>query len=103
MDVRALRRHRNERGPRGQARLGSSRSGEIRSVVDVEGQCGDHDARRVRLERRLEEAPALVVQDLVAALAGDDLGDQDGDPWSIRRYRVDVLEHGAYQTALRVD
>jgi zinc/manganese transport system substrate-binding protein len=73
------------------------------SVVDVERKGCDHDAVGARLQRRLQQASALVVQDLVAALARDDLRDQDRDTRAVRLDRLDISEHRSDEAPVRVD
>src|SRR6202022_5161933 len=79
------------------------RQDRVWSVVNVEWKSGDHDTRRAGLEHRLKQPAALVVQDLVAALARDDLGDQDRDRRVLRLNRLDVPEHGAYKRTAGVE
>src|ERR1700733_13638356 len=74
----------------------------VTSIVEVERKGGD-DYVGARLQHRLEQPAPLVVQDLVAALAGQDLGNQHGDRRVLVFERFDVLEDAADQRALRID
>ena len=69
----------------------------LTSVVDVEGKRGDHDTGRAGFEGRLEQPSALVMQDLVAPFAWDDLGDQHHQRRVIGLHGLDVLRHAAHE------
>src|SRR5664279_419117 len=79
---------------------GSARPRAFSSVINVERKRRDHHSLCLRLEHRLQQPPALVVQDLMAALAGDDLGDQDSDRRVLGLNRLNIVEHGAYELSL---
>ena len=71
--------------------------------MNVEWQRRDDDAVGARLQRRLEQPAALVVQDLVAALAGDDLGNQDRDQRVLALQPIDIAKHAADKRSMRVE
>ena len=73
------------------------------SVVQVVGQRRDDDAVGARLERRLEQSGALVVEDLVPALGRDDPRDQHGHGRVGRVDRLDVLDDRADDRAVGID
>src|SRR5579884_2515584 len=81
---------------------GSASPGTHASIVQMKWQdCDDHV--RAGLEDRREQPRPLVVEDLVPALARDDLGDQHRDRGVLVLYRLDVLQDGPDQRALRID
>jgi hypothetical protein len=75
---------------------GTRRPSRLGSVVNMKRK-RRHDDVSPRLQGGLEQAPPLVVKDLVAPLARDDQRDQDGDRGVLVLDRLDVAKHGANQ------
>src|SRR5947209_13950061 len=73
-----------------------------RSIVKVKRQRRD-DHVGTSLQDALQQAPPLVVQDLVSALARDDLRDQNGDGGVLVLDRLDVAKNAADQLAVRIE